>query len=644
MSWPESWAFARLTDVCELNPRLDLRDKPEDGTTVTFVPMSAIDEDSGIISKPEIRTYGDVAKGYTNFVENDVLFAKVTPCMENGKAAVARSLENGLGFGSTEFHVLRPTVAVLPDYVFSFIRQHAFRERAAAAFVGSGGLQRVPPDFLSRVRIPVPALPEQQRIIGVLRQTATAVKAKKSIGDQVDHLIRTAYWEYFGGWFTTDGLIDPVRISEYVADAQYGVSEAMGDAGTHAVLRMNSITTSGWLDLTDLKYASPSKKDIKSTELQDGDLLFNRTNSKELVGKCAIWRPIDGEYSFASYLVRFRLKPEMLPEFLWATLNSAYGKYRLLNSAKQAVSMANVSPTGLGRITVPLPPLPLQEKFAKFVREVELLRAQMFAKLTMYSELQDLISQRALVGELTTHWRELHTKQIAEAAKVRDAQLRERGAKPTLSASAVVTFTGKAELTTRPARHWLLAELSEFQRRVLQAFSQYQLHPLFTEDTSDFAAFCDSEAVRGALGGFAWSPNQVGRTLGVLADLGLIAQVSILRRDLLTNSDTFHKAFRPLREDERIRLADIATLKRISRSGEVSDVAYHFRAFLDRETSERAGAGGMFQIISLEDDYGNSRSEWIDHAYHYSDLGELRDQLAERLGVSSNLVTVEEIL
>jgi type I restriction enzyme S subunit len=179
---------------------------------------------------------------------------------------------------------------------------------------------------------------------------------------------------------------------------------------------------------------------------------------------------------------------------------------------------------------------------------------------------------------------------------------------------------------------------------VLQAFSQYQLHPLFTEDTSDFAAFCDSEAVRGALGGFAWSPNQVGRTLGVLADLGLIAQVSILRRDLLTNSDTFHKAFRPLREDERIRLADIATLKRISRSGEVSDVAYHFRAFLDRETSERAGAGGMFQIISLEDDYGNSRSEWIDHAYHYSDLGELRDQLAERLGVSSNLVTVEEIL
>ena len=253
---------------------------------------------------------------------------------------------------------------------------------------------------LSIVPVPLPTLPEQQRIVDVLRQAEAVEKAKKSISDQVDHLIRTAYWEHFGKWFTTDGLIDPVRISDYVADSQYGVSEAMGETGTHAVLRMNSITTSGWLDLSSLKYASLSKKDINSTELRDGDLLFNRTNSKELVGKCAVWRPVAGAYSFASYLVRFRLKPEMLPEYLWATLNSAYGKYRLLNSAKQAVSMANVSPTGLGRIMVPLPPLPLQESFAKFVREIELLRAQMLSKLELYSELQEVISQRALILSL----------------------------------------------------------------------------------------------------------------------------------------------------------------------------------------------------------------------------------------------------
>lgn len=643
MSLPEAWVQARLTDICELNPRLLSEDRPNGDTIVTFVPMSAVDEVSGVISKPETRTFTEVAKGYTSFRERDVLFAKVTPCMENGKAAVARDLENSLGFGSTEFHVLRPTEVVLPEYVFSLVRQKAFRDRAAAAFVGTGGLQRVPPDFLSRVKIPLPTLLEQQRIVDVLRQAEVVAKAKKSISDQVDHLIRTAYWEHFGAWFTTDGLIDPVRISDYVADSQYGVSEAMGETGTHAVLRMNSITTSGWLDLSELKYASLSKKDINSTELRDGDLLFNRTNSKELVGKCAVWRPVAGAYSFASYLVRFRLKPEMLPEYLWATLNSAYGKYRLLNSAKQAVSMANVSPTGLGRITVPLPPLPLQETFAKFVREIELLRAQMLSKLDLYSELQEVISQRALIGELTTQWRVLHTDEIVEAGKVRDALLRKHGTKVSLTGAAKIRFTAQADLTVRPARHWLLAELSEFQRRVLKGFSGYEFHPVFTEDTSDFTAFCDSDAVRDALGGLEWSPNQVGRALGVLADLGLIAQVSILRRDVATNSDTFHKAFRPLREDECTRLADIATLKRMSRSGDVANVAYYFRAFLDREASARAGAGDMFQVTSLEDDYGHSRTDWIDQGRHYADLDALRDDLAKRLGVAPDLVTVEEI-
>jgi type I restriction enzyme S subunit len=163
----------------------------------------------------------------------------------------------------------------------------------------------------------------------------------------------------------------------------------------------------------------------------------------------------------------------MLPEYLWATLNSAYGKYRLLNSAKQAVSMANVSPTGLGRITVPLPPLPLQKKFAQFVREVEALRAQMLGKFEVYSELQEIICQRALIGELTTQWRELHTYEIVEAGKVRDALLRKHGTKTSLTGTAKISFTMQADLTVRPARQWLLAELSEFQRQVLTAFIEY---------------------------------------------------------------------------------------------------------------------------------------------------------------------------
>lgn len=428
-------------------------------------------------------------------------------------------------------------------------------------------IKGIPRTTVERLKIPLPTLLEQQRIVDVLRQAEAVAKAKKSISDQVDHLIRTAYWEYFGAWFTADGLIDPVRIGDYVADSQYGVSEAMGETGTHAVLRMNSMTTSGWLDLADLKYASLSKKDIESTELQDGDLLFNRTNSKELVGKCAIWRPVTGVYSFASYLVRFRLKPEMLPEFLWATLNSAYGKYRLLNSAKQAVSMANVSPTDLGRIMVPLPPFPLQEKFAIFVRAVEGLRTQMLGKSDTFVELQNIVSQKALIGDLTTQWRADHATKINEAAHTRDALLRERGAKIiNASAQAVATAWAQADATVRPARHWLLGELSEFQHQVLNAFTGYcqqSGQPLLVEDSEVFARFCDDEAVTERLQAFGESlGNCIRRTLSQLASLGQIAKITLPKHNPDTGEREYLKAFRPLRPEEFTRMNDLAKLRK----------------------------------------------------------------------------------
>lgn len=647
MKLPETWVQARLTDVCELNPRLLADQRPEDDTIVTFVPMSAVDEHRGVIDKAETRMFAEVAKGYTSFRDHDVLFAKVTPCMENGKAAIARNLNNGLGFGSTEFHVLRSNNVVLPEYIFSFIRQKAFRVRAASAFVGTGGLQRVPSDFLSRVKIPLPTLPEQQRIIDVLQLAEEVIKAKKSISDQVDNLVRTAYWEYFGDWYTADGLIDPVRISDYVAESQYGVSEAMGETGTHAVLRMNSMTASGWLDLTDLKYASLSKKDIESTKLADGDLLFNRTNSKELVGKCSIWRPVEGVFSFASYLVRLRLKPEMLPEFLWATLNSAYGKYRLLNSAKQAVSMANVSPTDLGRITVPLPPLPLQQKFSELVREIEALRAQMLGKLEMYSELQEFISQQALIGHLTANWRVAHTDKTIEAAKARDISLREHGTKiVNATTNNVIANTVQTDSTTHTERQWLLSEISEFQRQVLSTFTDYcqeSGQPLLVEDPEVFSRFCDYATVTERLQVFGQSHgNRIRRSLSQLASLGLIAKITLPKQDLESGELDYLKAFRPLRPEEFTRMADVKALRKTLTSG-IDQQRYHFEVQLDYETSAHAGASGMFQVFAVEDEDGQDFTYLVDLGKHYTSLDELKEDIAIALKVEARQVDLESV-
>lgn len=137
--------------------------EPED--EVSFIPMEAVSEKDGVV---ELRTalYGNVSTGYTRFAENDLLWAKITPCMQNGKATVAHNLIKKVGFGSTEFHVLRPlNEEVLPEYLFSILTTDDFLTVAQAAFSGSAGQQRVPDTFLKTLPLPLPPRAIQQELV-----------------------------------------------------------------------------------------------------------------------------------------------------------------------------------------------------------------------------------------------------------------------------------------------------------------------------------------------------------------------------------------------------------------------------------------------------------------------------------------------
>lgn len=642
MSFPESWVGVSLGDVLS---RVDTKVDPKTSLLNShfYVGLEHIESHTGRLLRDaeDVTESGDILSIKTAFNAGDILYGKLRPNLNKLHLATQS------GICSTDIWALRSSKVLLPDFVLRYLRSPAIYVRTAQLAVGAN-LPRISASSFDRLPISIPTLPEQQRIVDLLQQAEQVANAKKSIGDQVDCLIRTAYWEHFGAWFTADGLVDAVRISDYVADSQYGVSEAMGETGTHAVLRMNSITTSGWLDLSDLKYASLSKKDIISTELKDGDLLFNRTNSKELVGKCAVWRHVSGTYSFASYLVRFRLKPGMLPEYLWATLNSAYGKYRLLNSAKQAVSMANVSPAGLGRITVPLPPISLQESFARFVREIELLRTKMLSKLELYSELQEVISQRALIGELTAQWRELHKDEIVEAGIFRDALLRRSGATDSRNREAKAGVTKMVGITVppAPARHRLLADLSEFQRQVLAAFIDYcqqSGQPLLAEDPEVFSRFCDDSAVTEYLHAFGrFHGNRIRRSLSQLAALGLIAKITLPKQDPDSGEYDYLKAFRPLRAEEFTRMVDVQALRRSSLTG-LDEQNYYFEVQLDYENSEHAGASGMFQLTAITDDEGKDFIHLLDQGQHYASLGDLKEDVARSLRIDGRKVYLEVV-
>lgn len=155
----------KLSDVVAINPLT----RPEEGASgdVAFVAMAQVSE-SGRIATVELRPLSEVRKGYTAFAVGDVLLAKITPCFENGKAALVESLPTSIAFGSTEFHVLRPTGLIDGRFLFHLVWNPVFRRLGASRMTGSAGQKRVPAAFVANYEFELPSLPEQKRISNIL--------------------------------------------------------------------------------------------------------------------------------------------------------------------------------------------------------------------------------------------------------------------------------------------------------------------------------------------------------------------------------------------------------------------------------------------------------------------------------------------
>jgi type I restriction enzyme, S subunit len=158
----DSWRLKKLKEVCIFNPKkLEISNVPDD-FKVSFIPMTAVTE-NGEIDTSDIRDYKEVNRGFTYFRENDVLFAKITPCMENGKGAVAINLKNKIGFGSTEFHVVRPKETMNSRWLYTLFSLSFFRNEAEKNMTGSAGQKRVPIKFIENYEIFVPPIELQNK-------------------------------------------------------------------------------------------------------------------------------------------------------------------------------------------------------------------------------------------------------------------------------------------------------------------------------------------------------------------------------------------------------------------------------------------------------------------------------------------------
>ncbi|AMX84323.1 restriction endonuclease [Geobacillus subterraneus] len=165
---PQNWKWVRLGDIVDINPPKKKLADIEDDQICTFIPMHSVSDKTGEIENQEIRKYAEVKKGYTFFLENDILFAKITPCMENGKTAIAQNLINGFGFGSTEFHVIRTNPYINNKLIYYLLRSKKFRMEAKKEMTGAVGQQRVPKSFLENYLFPFPPKGEQDKIVELL--------------------------------------------------------------------------------------------------------------------------------------------------------------------------------------------------------------------------------------------------------------------------------------------------------------------------------------------------------------------------------------------------------------------------------------------------------------------------------------------
>ena len=219
-------------------------------------------------------------------------------------------------------------------------------------------------------KLPLPSIEEQRIIADNLRRADRLIELCCAILDKLDLLVKSRFIELFGEPILNPKGWDMATIGDIVTEVKYGTSRPAVDGGKYPYLRMNNLTYDGHLDLTDLKRIDIPDNEIEKCIVRKGDVLFNRTNSVELVGKTCVFDESE-DMIIAGYIIRVRLKPVMLPIVLSCFMNTDALKKKLRDMAKGAVNQANINAQELQAINIYLPPLTLQQQFATFVEQTD---------------------------------------------------------------------------------------------------------------------------------------------------------------------------------------------------------------------------------------------------------------------------------
>lgn len=399
-----SWPLVKIGDLATINPRLPKGvNQTQD---VSFLGMASVSEEGRIIDQ-EIRILSETKKGFTYFERDDVLLAKITPCFENGKAVCVSELNTQIGFGSTEFHVIRAKDGVLDSkYLFYMIWSKRFRFYGERAMSGAAGQKRVPTDFVKNYEIPLPypdepekSIKEQKRIVAILDKADTIRCKRKEAVKLSEDLLNSLFLDMFGDPVVNQKGWDIKPLKDQVIHANNGISRRRKEVDNvgDIVIRLQDVHYDGIRFNKELNRIRLDSKEKNRYCVDVGDILFIRVNGNpDYVGRSAVFKGFSEKIYHNDHLIRIKIGSAYLPEFISYCFNQKGGRKIISTQIKTSAGQHTISQGGIEQLEFYRPPLALQEKFVQVMTKVSQIPFGSFDGESLF----DSLSQRAFLGEL----------------------------------------------------------------------------------------------------------------------------------------------------------------------------------------------------------------------------------------------------
>ncbi len=392
MTWPK----VKLGDVCEIVSTINPARAPQN-ETFSYIDIAAVNRDTKQIEASSTLCYANAPSRARQSVKaNDVLVSTVRPNL-NAVAKVSSEFDSAVA--STGFTVLRAKQQSLCEsWLFHWVKTSIFVDDMTDKAAGAS-YPAVSDRIVKDSKIPLPPLAEQKRLAAILDHADELRRARRQSQRVLDELAQSLFLELFGD--LTQFKKTP--FNDLVSSNKISLVRSAKEVGPHLpvpYIRMNAITRNGELDLTTVFKTSASEQEIKNYSLEKGDFLFNTRNSRELVGKTALFDSA-GTYVFNNNILRTRFKESAIPTFVAAVFKTQQIQHELEKRKSGTTNVFAVYYKDLATIQIPLPPLSLQQQFAEQIEELEAIKRHVRESSTRLDALFASLQARAFAGELS---------------------------------------------------------------------------------------------------------------------------------------------------------------------------------------------------------------------------------------------------